>query len=127
MGTLSILNVGAGDVKISYDKSNAPEAVRAKRIIKDMLKRGYALLVQLEDGSYQRAKKFDESAGEYIIADFDPDAEEDEDANKSSSQEAQEKETAPKLRAKRGRPSIRERRIPMQKANAVGVARSAGG
>ena len=42
MGSLSILNAGKGDIKISYSKDNAAEAIRAKRIIKDMLARGYA-------------------------------------------------------------------------------------
>ena len=40
-GTLEILNVGAGDVVITFDKTNPAEQIRAKRIIKDMLKRGY--------------------------------------------------------------------------------------
>src|SRR6185436_17393172 len=74
-GTLEILNVGRGDVKISYDSNNAAEAIRAKRIIKDMLRRGYALLVEV-DGKFSRVKEFDEAAGEYVIADFDPEGDE---------------------------------------------------
>jgi hypothetical protein len=68
---LSILNVYEGDVEITFDKDNAAEAIRARRIISDMLKRGYALLIEV-DGAYQRAIDFDEKTGRYIIADFDP-------------------------------------------------------
>ncbi len=75
MSELSILNVGAGDVKVSFDKSNPAERIRACRIVKDMLRRGYALLVEVErDGkkAFERALDFDEDRAEYIIADFDP-------------------------------------------------------
>lgn len=127
MGTLSILNVYEGDVKITYDTSNAAEAVRAKRIISDMIRRGYALLIEV-DGAYQRALGFDEKVGEYIIADFDPSyrpntQEGNEENGKEHPQETEE-EAPPKIRSQRGRP---RRSIPMESANVVAVARSAGG
>jgi hypothetical protein len=74
-GVLEILNVQGGDVKITYDKDNPSETIRAKRIITDMLRRGFALIVEVErDGkkAYERIKDFDEVRGEYIVADFDP-------------------------------------------------------
>ncbi len=70
-GQLEILNVGEGDVKITFDTNDCADAIRAKRIITDMLRRGYALLVEV-DGKFQRALEFDDARGEYIIADFDP-------------------------------------------------------
>lgn len=60
------MNVAGGDIRISFDKNNAPEAIRARRIITEMLGRGYALLIEVE-GAYQRAIAFDENVGEYII------------------------------------------------------------
>lgn len=75
MAELSILNVGAGDTKITFDPANISERIRSGRIIKDMLRRGYALLVEVErDGEkkWERAVDFDETKCEYIIADFDP-------------------------------------------------------
>jgi hypothetical protein len=72
MGSLSCLNVSGGDIRIQFDTADASEALRARRIIKDMLRRGYALLVRMSDGTYQRALDFDETVGEYVIADFDP-------------------------------------------------------
>jgi hypothetical protein len=74
-GCLEILNVQAGDMKITFDTGNIAETIRAKRIITDMLRRGYALVVEVErDGkrAYERAQGFDEKTGEYIIADFAP-------------------------------------------------------
>lgn len=115
-GTLDILNVGAGDVTITFDKSNPAEAIRAKRIIKDMLRRGYALLVKMEDGSYQRAKSFDENTAEYIIADLsEPDDDYEPQLNAAES-------LPPK---KQGRPP--NRRVKMENATATAVGRSAGG
>ena len=74
-GTVSILNVGTGDTKLTFDKSNPAEVIRAARIVKDMLRHGYALLVETEvDGvkKFTRAYDFDEDTCEYIIADFEP-------------------------------------------------------
>src|SRR5215831_14323566 len=77
-GGVGILNVGAGDTKLSFDPSNPQECIRAARIVKDMLRRGYALLVdsgeKTGDGKpiYRRALEFDETKYEYVIADFDP-------------------------------------------------------
>ncbi len=109
-GTLEILNVGAGDVVITFDKTNPAEQIRAKRIIKDMLKRGYALLVKMEDGTHQITKSFDENAGEYIIADFDPDSEDEEEHSSGDSD--------PQIK-RRGRPKTR--RVSMDNATAGGA------
>jgi hypothetical protein len=123
VGTVSVLNVYEGDVKITFDTNNAAEAIRARRIISDMIRRGYALLIEV-DGAYQRAVDFDEKVGEYIIADFDPSYRqkskgEDEEDGQESEEEA---EAPPKIRSQRGR-----RRINMAETNAVAIARSAGG
>ena len=131
-GTLSILNVGAGDTKLSFDKSNPAECIRAGRIVTDMLRRGYALLVEVErngERAYERVQAFDPETSEYIIADFDPLAathESQETIPNGSEAQAAEKGATPEAeppRRKRGRP----RRVPAEGANAVAVARSAGG
>jgi hypothetical protein len=98
-----------GDIEITFDKNNTAEAIRAKRIIKDMIRRGYALLVKGDDGSYTRALDFNPEKGEYIIADLDTEGYENE-------------QTEAKTAGKRGRKSI-----PMEKADVVAVARTAGG
>ena len=88
IGSVAILNVGAGDTKLSFDCANPSEAIRAARIVKDMLRRGYALLVEVErDGkkAFERALDFREDTGEYIIADFDPVAAYEADTNEMAS------------------------------------------
>ena len=134
-GTLSILNVYEGDVKITFDKSNPAETIRARRVIKDCIRRGYALLIEI-DGAYQRALDFNEEVGEYIVADLDasymPDPkaarqlaellpnEELEDAEAEASPE----EANPPTNSKR---KTGRRAVKMESVNAVAIARSAGG
>ena len=47
-GTVQILNVAAGDIELRFDPANMGERIRASRIVTDMLRRGYALLVETE-------------------------------------------------------------------------------
>lgn len=139
-GTVGILNVGAGDIKISFDKNNPAERIRAARIVKDMLRRGYALLVlsgETEGGTpvYQRATAFDEERCEYIVADFDPvaAAEHDEQEQRKGLDDgpahsiiepkAAQADGATPAPRRRGRP----RRVPAESTHAVAVSRTAGG
>lgn len=135
-GEVGILNVGDGDTKLSFDPKNPAERIRAGRIVKDMIRRGYALLVETTPGSgqYVRALDFNEEVCEYVIADFDPvtaaetDAQEEEHAH-------QQNETRPGTPApagsaiparRRGRPPGK-RSIPADSTRSVVVAPSAGG
>lgn len=65
---LSVLNCGAGDMKFSFDPADPIEAARASRVVKDMLARGYMLFANV-DGKMTRVLAFDETKGEYTIAD----------------------------------------------------------
>src|SRR5213596_1727716 len=91
-GYLEILNVGAGDIKISFDKDDPAELIRAGRMVRDMLHRGYALLVK-EGERWTRVREFDESTGEYVIADFAP-----EEPGAPEPMRADPRGLAPKLR-----------------------------
>ena len=131
MATIGILNVGAGDTKLTFDKSNPAECIRSARIVTDMLRRGYALLVEVDDGkggkAYQRVHEFREATCEYIVADFDPIQAEAADHAQDESQAAppsSEEVTAPKF--KPGRKPIK-RAIAATGASGVAVSRSAGG
>lgn len=122
-GSLSCLNVAGGDVRVTFNKDDVSELIRAKRIITDMLARGYALLVEV-DGAYQRAVAFDEAKSEYIIADYDPRV-----VNEAvrAAAVAKVREHAEVETPKPQKPRHGKKRIPMASTNAVGVARSAGG
>ena len=125
-GSVGILNVGAGDVTLSFDKSNPAERERAAVIVADMLKRGYAILIQVgeKEGEplFQRIKAFDETKCEYIIMDGP-----DEHVHLTDlAAEGKEPDVAIRVhtgKSKRGRP----RRIPAESTRAVAVSRTAGG
>lgn len=70
--SIALLNVGEGDTKLTFDKNNMQETIRAARIVKDMLRRGYTLIIEPTPGQFAKVKEFDESVCEYIIADMDP-------------------------------------------------------
>lgn len=124
IGELAILNVGDGDTKLSFDKNKPEEQKRAARIIGDMLKAGYTILVQVgeKDGEplYQRAKGFDPETAEYIIAGDAPAI--------PSGIDMPEEEQAISEKRRGGRaPARKYQRIAASETRAVGVARSAGG
>lgn len=100
-GSLDILNVGSGHVSLQFDTEDSDEAKRAKKIIADMLQRGYAVFVDV-DGELRPVRRFDPEHGLYIIADVPP---------------------GPK-RARKSEPT---RSVPMTQAKATGVGRTAGG
>lgn len=121
-GELAILNVGDGDTKLTFDKDKPEDCRRAAKIIGEMLRAGYTILVQVgeKDGEplYQRAKGFDPEHCEYIVA--------GDVAAVPSGVEVPEEASPPKPR--RGRPPGKTTtRIPAETTRAVGVARSAGG
>ena len=124
-GTIGILNVGAGDTKLTFDKNNPAECIRAARIVKDMLRRGYALLIEVKDKKGKkttvRVRDFREDTFEYIIADFDPIEAEKAEREELEHGESSSPETGKK---KRGRPV---RAVPASSVRGVAVARTAGG
>lgn len=128
-GTIAVLNVGTGDTKLSFDKNNPAERIRAARIVTDMIRRGYALLVDIGGGKFQRVQRFDEECCEYIIADFDPvtaaEADKEEQENEQAPSEGQ---AAPAQRkpAKRGGGGGKLS-LKAEQTSAVAIPRRAGG
>lgn len=112
MSELGILNVGAGDTKLVFDPSKPEESKKAAAIVRDMIRRGYAILIEVKDEygppGYQRVHDFDPNTYEYIIGDIKP------EKIDGRSKEA---------RAARGA----TRRIPAARARGVSVGRTAGG
>lgn len=122
-GDLQILSVGEGDTTYSFNAESAAERAKAKKIVEDILKKGYAIFVTVGDlkgePMYVRAKSFDPVTGEYLIFGL-------------SDEELEEmKEGKPRVAKKKvGRPRKKKasaKRVPATKARAVAVARSAGG
>ena len=118
MGELAILNVGEGDTKLVLDNPTPEEKIHPAKTIKDMVRRGYAILVEVgkdEKGPlYRRVHDFDENTLEYIIA--------------GGPEEATEKknERVPRAGAAKRRGGNTQR-VRASDTNAVAVARTAGG
>jgi hypothetical protein len=143
IGEVGILNVGAGDTKLVFDPSNPEDMTRAARIVKDMLRRGYALLVAVgstEKGepTYRRAHDFDETTCEYIIVGVAPEDDQDAastemgSASREASREASDASASARLEDVPGVPAAKrvrktKQRIPASRAKATAVARTAGG
>lgn len=128
-GVLEVLNVQGGDVKITFDPANPSETIRAKRMIEDMLRRGYALVVEVErDGktAYERVQSFDAARGEYIIADFDSLQAAKADAASTADEQTTEAIEAAD-RPRRGKNSHKIRSMAMETSKATAIGRSAGG
>lgn len=137
-GSVGILNVGAGDTKLTFDRNNPQERIRAARIVKDMIRRGYALLISIPpkkkggEVTYRRATDFDENTCEYIIADFDPvEAQRaDEEQINEEAVETAASGTGEARESKAGsskKPRGRKQRVKAENVSAISVARTAGG
>lgn len=118
-GSLSVLNTGMGDIEIVFNQHDEVERERAMTMLTDMLTRGYAILMRLDDGTYVRVTEIDATRGRYIVqlpaadvAQAGPEA---------------DVEPAPTLKRRRGRPPTVRVSAPIETRHATGVARSAGG
>lgn len=131
IGELGVLNVGAGDTKLIFDKNNPQEMARAARIITDMLKRGYAILIEVPDGkggsTAHRVHKFQEDTCEYIIADFDSAVAAEHDAKETKDAEKSNRTAKKKTGGKKAGRGVVFRPVPATGASGVAIARSAGG
>lgn len=122
-GEVGILNVGAGDTKLSFDPANPKERERAARIVTDMIRRGFTILIQVgvQDGEplYQRAKGFKEDTCEYLIA-GDPGELDD-----GKTGEAEPRKAGGSRKGSRNGPY--QKRVAASGTRAVAVGRTAGG
>lgn len=129
IGSLDVLNCCKGHVTVNFDKADAIETERARRMIQDMLKRGYALFVHRPDGGTVRVKRFDPKTDEYIVgteALYGGDAGKERGDADSEADEAVTGET--RAPGRRGRPKVpATRRVRMQEARTTGIAPTAGG
>lgn len=129
IGELALLNVGTGDTKISFDPKKPEEVIRASAVIKDMLKKGYAILIEAgkdEKGPlYRRAIDFDPKTQEYIIAGLPP--EDTEPVTESYDAKTRKRLTKEPINvaSKRGRRGTT--RVKASTTRGVAVAPTAGG
>jgi hypothetical protein len=135
MGELSVLNVGAGDITVTFNKEDRGETAKALRMLKDMSARGYAIMVQLPDHSYVRAKAIDEHTASYVVvlpedlpvSDAEVAAPAGTCACGCGGAVSPGKTWIRGHHHRRGRKGMRTARLPVRRSKAIGVARSAGG
>ena len=118
LGELSVLNVRQGDIKVSFNSSDPMEVERARRIVEDMLRRGYILFVEVK-GKLRKATGFDPKTDEYILA----------DGPLYASPPMDEPVDDPEIPApkRRGRPPGSKNRASAKSTRATGVPPTSGG
>lgn len=120
---IDILNCSGGHIEVRFDGKDAMELERAKRVITDMLKRGYVLFIEGPDGKLTRVERFDPEKFCYIVADGPlyagdtPSAVEEPDNTPPP-------QPPPVTHGRRGRAS---KEVPVASVRTTAIGRSAGG
>ena len=107
---IEILNTGGGDIRIEFQEQEGEEGAdagtltmseeKAVKLLTDLQKRGYAILVQMPDGTYARAISIDPETATYRVA-------------------------VPEPKRPGRKPKVEQ--LPVTKTKTTAVARSAGG
>lgn len=71
-GQLDVLSVGRGHLRITVDDKDPEGIDKARRMIEDMLKRGFSIFVETDSG-LKRVKKFSAKRMTYLIDDIPDD------------------------------------------------------
>lgn len=128
-GVLDILSVGRGHLRLVVDPSDPKGVEDARRTIEDMMARGYSIFVETDDGT-KRVKAFNAKRMTYLIdpptpAADDPLAPQDAAANIADG--LRPCGCGPRGRHKRSCPLSGRVEVPVHKAKATAVGRTAGG
>lgn len=107
-GVLEVLSIGRGDLKLSVG-DNPDDREQAQALIEEMLRKGYAIFVETDDGP-ERVTAFNPRRMTYTIADG-PSGEEP---------------PAPAAKARKAT-KRRTRSVPVSGSRATAVGRTAGG
>ncbi|HZL35448.1 MAG TPA: hypothetical protein VFC78_09075 [Tepidisphaeraceae bacterium] len=110
LGFLDVLNIGAGHLTFRFERNDAEEVAKAKKVIEDMLRRGYMIFVEA-DGKQKRVRSFDAAHECYILEEPDDVAKPNEQGE--SAQPKRKRETQP--------------RAPLRTAKATAIGPTAGG
>lgn len=106
-GMLEILSVGKGDIKLTIDSSDPDDVADAKKVIEEMLAKGYGIFVETDDG-LSRVKRFNPKRMTYVISEIVEQTDEIAGA------------PAPKKKT-------REKHVPVAGSRAKAIGRTSGG
>lgn len=106
-GVLEVLSIGKGDLKLTIGGDNPEDTEKARKLIEEMLKKGYAIFVETDKGP-TRVKKFNARRMTYIISEV-PDE--------------------PALEPAKAKPArkVKETHVPVAGSRATAVGRTSGG
>lgn len=68
-GVLDVLQIGRGHLRMTIEEGNGVDVERARRVLEDMMRRGYAIFVEEPDGTTHRVLEFDPERFVYVIDD----------------------------------------------------------
>lgn len=108
-GMLEVLSIGKGDLKLTIGGDNPEDTEKARKLIEEMLHKGYAIFVETDKGP-TRVKKFNPKRMTYIISEVVDEA----------APQVTKAERAPRKKAK-------ETHVPVAGSKATAVGRTAGG
>lgn len=119
-GMLEVLSVGKGDIKLVVGGDNPDDIDKGRAIIEEMLRKGYGIFVETEEG-LTRVKRFNPKRMTYVISELVP-------------QLPAAPET-PALPAGPGRKTagpgrgrkVKEKEVPVAGSKAKAIGRTAGG
>lgn len=114
-GMLEVLSIGKGDLKLSVG-DNDDDRAQAQELIEEMLRKGYTLFVETDDGP-ERVTRFNPKRMTYTIAGGPA-------LEAAGAERTQVALPAPKKRATRKRAG---REVPVSGSRATAVGRTAGG
>jgi hypothetical protein len=120
-GVLEILSIGKGDIKLSIDNNDEDKA-KAKAVIEEMLRKGYSIFVETDDGM-QRVTQFNPNRMSYTITEVVPTL--PAPAEPKALPPGEPRATPARRAASRRQRRTRE--VPVSGSKATAVGRTAGG
>jgi hypothetical protein len=133
VGCLEVLSVGKGDLKLTWDRDNPDDVDKARKTIEEMLRKGYSIFVETDDGP-SRVTDFNPKRMTYIITEIADGTELPaapvRPALPAGAPVKPDEIMSPK---KRGRPKgstnkrTRQREVPVAGSRATAVGKTSGG
>lgn len=117
-GMLEVLSIGHGDMKVTLDTSKPREVEAARKLIEEMLRKGYSIFVET-DGGPIKVREFNPTTMAYVIVD---DGEVVDEPDPEPEREKPSKR-APGARKR----AARTREVPVAGSKATAVGRTSGG
>lgn len=121
-GSLDVLSIGKGDLRITIG-GDADDTEKARKLITEMLEKGYAIFVETDDG-LTRVKRFMPKRMTYVISDFGPTGGPELDPPPNVAEDGPWESTEPKPAKGRRK---RTREVDVAGSRSVAVGRTAGG